>query len=169
MFVYRRHPSEVRIGAIRADRPFRVRVHVTRNQARNATRKATCIATRFATFPQFSTMFVRASFACRKLIHRKEIRIERQAPARAECGKMWKSGGDRAGFHNGRATMHRRASRGKTMKEPTNGATLEPNVQYEQIDGVFCCFPYPNERQYLHCLKSCLGRLSTQTWKGYTP
>src|SRR5258706_454537 len=72
-------------------------MRVTRDQARNATWKATSNATRFATlfatFPQFSTLFVRASFARGKLIRCNEIRIDPVPLERTECGKMWKTGG----------------------------------------------------------------------------
>src|SRR5258706_168908 len=80
----------------------------TRNQTRAATRIRACIATRIftpvatpfatrfatwnATFPQFSTMFVRASRLDRKSFDGKEIRIECKPPVGAECGKMWKTG-----------------------------------------------------------------------------
>ena len=57
-----------------------------------ATRFATRFATWNATFPHFSTLFLRASCFDRKSLVGKEIRIERKSPVGADCGKMWKTG-----------------------------------------------------------------------------
>src|SRR5258706_14641069 len=60
---------------------------------RIATLLATWFVTRIATFPQFSTMFMRARFAASKRFLQNELRQPRSPLIWANCGKMWKSGG----------------------------------------------------------------------------
>src|SRR5258707_5432570 len=99
MLAIRRLATLIRIGKIGTGKSIRARMRATRNEARNAarfatgfsTRLATSVATYFASFPQFSTMFVRASFARGKAFKDKGIRRRRRVRSSGETARLWKN------------------------------------------------------------------------------
>src|SRR5258707_10277509 len=99
MFAHRRRSSVIRVGEVGNERP----VHAPRHEAHRvarfsspfSTRFATPFATRFATFPhgfpQFSTLFLRASFARGKAGRGNGIRRLLRGRFSGQIDKMWKN------------------------------------------------------------------------------